>query len=479
VLLLALGSFWCLVQVYRARLLGGAARVTPDTFPALSAAAAEVKRKLGYARPVEIFVAHAGDPVLLTSFLGTHVLVMKGDLVADLIKPGNRAQLDFILATCFGKMKARTLAWAPARIAVDALQVLRVPNFLIAPWERATAYTGDQVAATCCGSLDQSVIALNRLLVGPDLAASVGMTGLMNQAVTARIRWLPRLQQLYSRDPLMTDRYLNLLSFAGQWAPDEARAFHASLKRGTGLDIAEILARSARQRQRGPRRWVLPVSVAASATVVGVAAFGLFAPVSQPLVRDLLRAWSTPPAAAMTSQPGHSAPGSSGPAGSAPGSSAPGSSAPDFPQTPSDAVASLEAHVPSAFAGSCATSVPPAVTTGLIAAVACVPTGSGAPAHVEYYEYANGTDLNAAFSHYAGGFAAGGSCDQGGQSGTYEFAGASAEGAWACYYDSTGTSQMIWTSSALNILAAANARAQTPQQLNDWFFSPAQTGPRG
>ena len=37
---------------------------------------------------------------------------------------------------------------------------------------------------------------------------------------------------------------------------------------------------------------------------------------------------------------------------------------------------------------------------------------------------------------------------------------------------------MIWTSSNLDILASANARAQTPQQLNDWFFSPAETGPR-
>ena len=40
------------------------------------------------------------------------------------------------------------------------------------------------------------------------------------------------------------------------------------------------------------------------------------------------------------------------------------------------------------------------------------------------------------------------------------------------------TSQMIWTSSNLDILASAKARAQTPQQLNDWFFSPAETGPR-
>lgn len=81
------------------------------------------------------------------------------------------------------------------------------------------------------------------------------------------------------------------------------------------------------------------------------------------------------------------------------------------------------------------------------------------------------------------GFAGQSSPDQaragrGGQSGTYQFAEGSAEGTWACYDDATGTSQMIWTSPNLGILASANARAQTPQQLNDWFFSPAETGPR-
>ena len=134
--------------------------------------------------------------------------------------------------------------------------------------------------------------------------------------------------------------------------------------------------------------------------------------------------------------------------------------------------------MPPAFAASCAASTPPAVTTGLVAAIACAPSGSGAPANVEYYEYATAADMNAAFSHYAGAIPADGRCDQGGQSGTYQFAAGSAEGTWACYYDATGTSQMIWTSSNLDILASANARAQTPQQLNDWFFSPAETGPR-
>jgi hypothetical protein len=36
---------------------------------------------------------------------------------------------------------------------------------------------------------------------------------------------------------------------------------------------------------------------------------------------------------------------------------------------------------------------------------------------------------------------------------------------------------MIWTDTDLNILAVANDPVETPQQLHDWFFSPADTGP--
>jgi len=224
-LLVVLGLVWWGVQVHRAKLLGAAAHVTPETFPVLSAAAEEVKQQVGYARPVEIFViAHTDDPVRLTSFFGTRILLMEGDLVADLVQPENRPQLDFILATFFGKLKVKALAWAPLLIAIDALRLPRVLNFLIAPWERATVYTGDQVAAMCCGSLDESIIALNRLLVGKDLAHSVGVSGLMDQAATVRRRWLPRLQQLYSRYPHLTNRYLNLLSFANQSVSEQAHA---------------------------------------------------------------------------------------------------------------------------------------------------------------------------------------------------------------------------------------------------------------
>ena len=453
-LAVALGSVWWLVQVHRAKLLGGAARVTPQTFPVLSARADEVKRQLDYTQPVEIFVlAQMDESVLLTSFFGTHVLIMEGALVAELVKPENRPQLDFILATFFGKLKIKTLAWAPAHIAINALKLPHFLNFLFAPWERATVYTGDQVAATCCGSLDESIIALNRLLVGKDLAHDVGINGLMSQAALVRRAWLPRLQQLYSSHPHLTNRYLNLLSFADQSAPAEARAFRDRIDPVTDARVRDVSARLAEQRERGPRRGLVTVSIAASIAVVCLAAFGMFSTIPQ----NALAAFSQPAAGSTPTDP-------------------PPTPSPS-PRTTSDPIAALESHAPATFASTCSAITPQTAVTGLVAGITCTPAEAGGPRTVQYYQFANTADMNAAFEDAANGLPENGTCDQGGQRGAYHFITGPGPGLWACSYNSSNEGQLFWTSTHLNILTVATDPVQTPQQLRDWFYSPAATGP--
>ena len=468
VAVLALASSLCGAWAYRAHLLGRAAQVTPDTFPVLAVAVSEVRQQLDYHRPADVFVSATARRALSTSTFGPHVLVIPGDLAADLSKPANRAQLDFALATFFGSLKARSLAWAPARVAVDVLRLPFVLNILVAPWDRAIVYTGDQLAAACCGSLDESVVALNRLLTGPDSTASLGVTGLLRQAAAVRRRWFGRLPLLYARSPRLTDRYLNLLSFAAHAAPDQARAFHEQRAGGTEGWVLKVLARPARHRHRhGPGRTLVAASIAVSVLCVAAAGYALFSPEYPHLLAVLER----------TPGPRASVP----PAGGGPVIRTPvpaGSPAPStFPDAPTDAVAALETHVPAAFAGTCASFTPQPVPTGLVAAVTCTPSGTGAPAHLEYYQYATLAGLNGAFSHDARGVPVSGTCDRGGQRGTYDFAAGTA-GMWACFLDTAGMSQMIWTSTSLDILASANDHAQTPQQLSNWFFSPAPTGPR-
>jgi hypothetical protein len=289
------------------------------------------------------------------------------------------------------------------------------------------------------------------------------MSGLMNQAATVRRRWLPRLQQLYSSYPHLTNRYLNLLSFAGQAIPQEARTFSERLTHGTQMEVRDALARSVRLRNRGPRRAVVPLCIGASIALLGAAAFGMFSPASRHLAAALQSALGTPSTAVT---PSHAAATSPSP-----------SASPANPATPSAAVAALEAHVPPAFAGTCQPAPPHQAMTGLLAAITCTPSGTGAPASVDYYQYREAADMNAVFGKAVGGLAQGGTCDQGGQDGTYQFSSGPADGMWACYYTASSVGQMIWTSTALNILAVANDPKDAPQQLKGWFFSPAKTGP--
>ena len=194
--------------------------------------------------------------------------------------------------------------------------------------------------------------------------------------------------------------------------------------------------------------------------LLGIAAAGIFTPIVPHLLAG-------PPA------PAHSRASAQPSVASSSATPAPSAST----GTLSAAGAALAAYVPPAFAGTC-TSFTAAPMTGLVTAITCVPSGSGAPARVEYYRYNRVTDLNAAFSHYAGGVSESGTCDQGGLRGTYAFATGPIGGMWACYEDINRTSQMVWTSTSLDILAAANDTGRTPQQLSNWFFSAAPTGPQ-
>ena len=238
-------------------------------------------------------------------------------------------------------------------------------------------------------------------------------------------------------------------------APAAQPAPSGRSRAGSGIAPAAQPAPSGRSR-RGLGALLAVVGV----VLLGIVVAGIFIPIVPHLIVGR-------PAAA------HS-PASARPSGAS-SSAIPAPSA--SPATLSAAGAALAAYVPPAFAGTCS-SFTAAPVPGLVTAITCVPSGRGAPAHVEYYRYVSVTDLNAAFSHYAGGVSESGTCDQGGRRGTYAFAAGPIGGLWACYEDINRISQMIWTSTSLDILAAANDTGQTPQQLSNWFFSAAPTGPQ-
>ena len=78
------GLVWLSVQVYRSRLLGGAVRVSEATLPELQAVFDEVRTRLDYQKPVDVYVMDkVSGGSAMTSYLGARLIQIEGGLVAE------------------------------------------------------------------------------------------------------------------------------------------------------------------------------------------------------------------------------------------------------------------------------------------------------------------------------------------------------------------------------------------------------------
>ena len=187
----------------------------------------------------------------MTSYLGTRLIEIEGGLVADLLADGRQAELTYLIGRHIGQLKARHQRLTPIFIAISAIDSVKFLQPFLAPYLRATAKSGDQIGAACCGDIGATAATMNRLLAGKELGPQLVINGVLDQAAVVRRRWLPRLAQLFMSLPHATNRYLNLLAFFARVAPDEINAWRATLDRDT-----------ARRAQRGARLVPEPAAAA-------------------------------------------------------------------------------------------------------------------------------------------------------------------------------------------------------------------------
>jgi hypothetical protein len=220
VLGVVLATIWFGLQMLRARLLGRSVRVDAGTFPDLQELVEDVRSTLQYRGRVEVYVIDTIAPSLvMTSLLGTRLILIEGDLVADLMQPEKRAQLTFLLGRSFGALRARQERMDLLIQILAAANVLRYVSVFIQPYYRATAYSGDQIGMMCCGDLAASLEATRRLMVGGEMAGRVRAGAVLPQVQLVSQRILPRLAQLLSSEPHVTNRYANLLCFGRHHDP--------------------------------------------------------------------------------------------------------------------------------------------------------------------------------------------------------------------------------------------------------------------
>jgi len=209
---------WVLIQIHRARLLGGAIRVTSASLPQVQEVVDEVRQRLDYHGRLEVWILEKVDgQVTLTSYLGTKMILVEGGLASDLVADDKRAQLTFLIARFVGALKAKHLRLTPLQVVIASIKSLKFLNIFILPYERTIVYSGDQLGLACAGGLCAGLGVINRLLVGKEIAPELGAEGVLAQADDARRGVLPRLAQLTSSHPHLTNRYLNLLRFGEQF----------------------------------------------------------------------------------------------------------------------------------------------------------------------------------------------------------------------------------------------------------------------
>jgi len=240
---------WIGLQIYRkSALLGNAVRVTGDSLPSVQQELDLVRARLSFDKPVDVYVAENSSAlVTLTSYLGTHILLLDGDLMADLTD-GKEPQLRFLLGSFLGSLKAKHQRLTPALVAIRSVKSLQVVNPLVNPYLRATRYSGDQIGYACSGDLASTLEMMYRLLVGKDLAPALPRAAVFPQAAELQEGPLPRIHQWFSSDPHWVNRYINVLAFAEQANPVEFARFRADLEPSADQLLETMLARSPHRR---------------------------------------------------------------------------------------------------------------------------------------------------------------------------------------------------------------------------------------
>ncbi|MFE0191955.1 hypothetical protein [Streptomyces sp. NPDC058989] len=230
ILIVLIISIWFAITLWRARLLGGAVKVTEESFPEINANLNALRQQLDYRKSIDVYVSDEVEgKAQLISLLGHRVLIIDGGFANEL-KEEEYARLRFMMGSFVGALKARHLRFTLLAVLLDQLNKLKFASPLLNPYIRATIYTGDQIGYLCSGSLESSLAVLTRYMVGKDMAPQVSASGILKQADLVQREAIPRYSQLLQSRPHLVNRYVNVIAFAARVHPAEYRTFESGLE---------------------------------------------------------------------------------------------------------------------------------------------------------------------------------------------------------------------------------------------------------
>ena len=291
---------WLSGRVLFAHYMGNSILVSELNYPRINNLGEELKAKIGYKKPVDIFVFEQGNfnTSLMKFFFYRRAVFLNSELLEAGVTDD---ELRWLIGRFVGYLRARRQAgfWG---WTIRAAQTLGVFNLFLLPYERALVYTGDRIAlAMINGDVCSAVSAMQKLLVGRQLGYSVNPNGLLDQQRKVKGSLFAFLDRLGRAFPPTTARYVDLIEFAKERFQEQFQRFEAQ-NPGLPDDIRPLTALPGAVTPVHGKRDPVWGSVTGAALVVGLFAV-LTAFVVVPVFRNALskeRA-STAPVMADTS----------------------------------------------------------------------------------------------------------------------------------------------------------------------------------
>ena len=217
---------WFSARMFFARMLGNSVVVSDVNYPRINMLTEELKVKLGYHKPVYIFVYEQGSFNAYMSFLFFRRAIF---LNSELLETGvSDNEVRWIVGRFIGYLRARDRAGVAGRLIHGAERLL-IFNLFLLPYERAMVYTGDRLAvAAMDGDISSAVSAMQKLFVGRQLGYSVNPEGIIDQQRRIKGTFWGFMARVATHFPHMTARYVDLIVFAKVFFPMQFANFESA-----------------------------------------------------------------------------------------------------------------------------------------------------------------------------------------------------------------------------------------------------------
>lgn len=214
-------AIWMAAKLFRARLLSQCARVTADNFPRIHAMTEEIKKQLGYDKPVEVYIVQEG---LFNSFLVSLFNIKVVLLTSEILCEGvSDQEIKFIIARFIGGLRAKSYRYTLLPELIATTENFVFLNLLLYPYERAVVLSGDRIGlAAIGGDVASAIMAMNRLCVGVHCGVKLNVRAMLLQREDLE-DFFGFILNIFSNHPSMPRRYDELLTFAQLTYPEAHR----------------------------------------------------------------------------------------------------------------------------------------------------------------------------------------------------------------------------------------------------------------